>query len=112
MKYTYNAVVTGVHDGDTVTMKIDLGLDVFLHNQKMRLYGINTPEVVGINKAEGLRAKEFVVTLVLEMNVIAVTHKDKRDKYGRYLVEIFLIGDNESVNKKLLRHNLAVPYLP
>jgi endonuclease YncB( thermonuclease family) len=42
--YFYKAEVRDVHDGDTVTADIDLGFSTWLHDQKLRLYGINAPE--------------------------------------------------------------------
>lgn len=41
--YEYRAFVRKVYDGDTITVDIDLGFEVLLKNQKLRLYGINTP---------------------------------------------------------------------
>ena len=45
--YLYKAFVTDVYDGDTITVDIDLGFWTTLHKQKIRLYGINTPELKG-----------------------------------------------------------------
>ena len=42
--YQYKAIITKVIDGDTVDVDIDLGFDVWLKNQRIRLYGIDTPE--------------------------------------------------------------------
>ena len=57
--YEYRARVRRVIDGDTLDMDIDLGFEVVLAS-RVRLLGINTPEVVGVNKAGGLAATEFV----------------------------------------------------
>ena len=43
------------------------------------------------------------------------TTKDKKDKYGRYLVTIMLdnsLGDLKTVNEVLLSEGLAVNYQP
>ena len=42
--YTYNCKIVKVIDGDTVDIDIDLGFSVWLHKQRIRLYGIDTPE--------------------------------------------------------------------
>ena len=42
--YDYMATLVRVIDGDTVDCDIDLGFGVWLKNQRVRLYGINTPE--------------------------------------------------------------------
>ena len=45
--YEYRAFVRKVYDGDTITVDIDLGFDVVLKAQKIRLVRINAPEVRG-----------------------------------------------------------------
>lgn len=35
--YQYNAVVQKVVDGDTIEIDIDLGLSVWVHNEKIKL---------------------------------------------------------------------------
>jgi endonuclease YncB( thermonuclease family) len=48
--WTYRiAAVVKVHDGDTVTLKIDLGFDICLTGT-FRLAGIDTPELRGSTK--------------------------------------------------------------
>ena len=42
--YEYKVRIVKVVDGDTVDVDIDLGFDVWLKNQRVRLYGIDTPE--------------------------------------------------------------------
>lgn len=43
--YEYKAQVVSVYDGDTLTVDIDLGFEVWLRKQKIRLAGIDTPEI-------------------------------------------------------------------
>ena len=40
--YEYNVKVVKVIDGDTVDVDIDLGFGVWLHKERVRLYGIDT----------------------------------------------------------------------
>ena len=42
--YEYNCKIVKVVDGDTVDVDIDLGFGVWLRDQRIRLYGIDTPE--------------------------------------------------------------------
>mgnify|MGYP003322274692 CR=1 FL=1 len=42
--YEYRSKVVKVVDGDTIDVDIDLGFDVILSKQRIRLYGIDTPE--------------------------------------------------------------------
>jgi endonuclease YncB( thermonuclease family) len=84
--YTYDAIIKSVHDGDTVTVDIDLGLDAGLTGQKLRLYGINAPELV---TPEGKVALAFIRKFLSPGEWVLVdTIKDKTEKYGRYLAVI------------------------
>ena len=56
--YEYRAFVRKVYDGDTVTVDIDLGFDVVLKGQKIRLVRINAPEVRGKERPEGLKSRD------------------------------------------------------
>ena len=42
--YTYRCNVIKIIDGDTVDVDIDLGFGVWLKKQRIRMYGIDTPE--------------------------------------------------------------------
>ncbi len=104
--YEYRAIVTAVYDGDTVTADIDLGFEVWLHGQKLRLLNINTPEVRGKTRPEGLIARDALRNRILGKEVIVKS--DRRGKYGRWLVEIII--DDENINSWLLKEGYAVPY--
>ena len=106
--YTYNATCTSVYDGDTVTLDIDLGFNFIIARQKIRLLGINTPEVRGDEREQGLVVRDRVRDLILNKDVILESHRDKSGKYGRWLGTIYLDGVN--VNQLLLDEGLAKPY--
>jgi micrococcal nuclease len=74
--YEYKALVTKVYDGDTITVDIELGFGVFLHKQSLRLAYINTPEVRGAEKPEGIISRDRVRELILGKEVIIKTKKD------------------------------------
>ena len=42
--FVYNATLYRIVDGDTLDCILDLGFDVKLHKQRVRLAGIATPE--------------------------------------------------------------------
>ena len=65
LRYYYDAEVTGVYDGDSITVDIDLGLGVWLKGQKLRLIGIDTPEMRGAEKEAGKVARDFVRSRLL-----------------------------------------------
>lgn len=103
--YTYNAVVSSVYDGDTITADIDLGFHAWMHKEKLRLSRINTPEVRGIEKERGLVSRDWLRKRINGKQIIIKTSKDKKGKYGRYLVEVFLDGVN--INDELVKKELA-----
>lgn len=108
--YEYKAKVLDVHDGDTITAEIDLGFRVTVVI-KIRFYGINTPEIVGPTKDAGLKSKQRVVDLLLGKEILIKTHKDKQEKYGRWLADIYLPNLLPSINQLLINEGLAVPYM-
>jgi len=107
--YNYYAKIIGVYDGDTVTAVVDLG---FLHSQemKLRLYGIDTPEMRGPEKVEGKKVRDIVRTMILDKQVELITYKDKQGKYGRYLATIII--DGVDVNQWLVSNGHAKVYFP
>ncbi|MCS7048025.1 MAG: thermonuclease family protein [Verrucomicrobiae bacterium] len=88
--YHYRAIVTDVYDGDTCTADIDLGLNTWIHGEKLRLHRINAPELTGRTRARGVAARDHLRKLILNQTVVIQTIKDRREKYGRYLAEIWL----------------------
>ena len=105
--YVYKATITSVFDGDTCTATVDLGMRVSM-NIKIRLYGINAPEMRGGDKGNGVRSREYLRNLILGKDVIIKTYKDKTEKFGRWLAEIFV--DNQSVNNIMVEDGYAVRY--
>ena len=61
--YEYNVKILKVIDGDTVDVDIDLGFGVWLHKERVRMMGIDTPESRTRDLEEkkfGLLSKEYV----------------------------------------------------
>ena len=104
-QYSYPADVTAVYDGDTITCNIKLGFGVELKKQKIRFYGINTPEIRGSDKANGIISRDFVRDKILEKTITLHTIKDKKGKYGRWLGIIMIDGIN--LNLELIQKGLA-----
>ncbi|MEM7185116.1 MAG: thermonuclease family protein [Bacteroidota bacterium] len=107
--YNYKAHIKDVYDGDTVTAVVDLG---FLHYQemKLRLYGIDTPEIRGEEREQGLVVRDILREMILDKDVEIHSYKDKQGKYGRYLATILL--DDLNVNQWLVDNGHAEVYLP
>ena len=108
--YQYRAIITDVYDGDTVTADIDLGFDIWRRNERLRLYGIDAPEVRGQERQKGLLARDALRERLVGKEVTICTIKDKTGKYGRYLVRIFERG--RLINLWLVRVGHAEPYEP
>ena len=108
MKYSYKAVVTSIHDGDTFTADIDLGFGVWLKKQTIRLFGINAPEIKGEFRSLGLTSKDRLSELTINKEILLETIKDKKEKYGRWLGVVSVDGKN--VNNLLVEEGFAKPY--
>jgi len=111
--YNYKAIITNVYDGDSVTMDIDLGFKHWMKDQKTRLYGIDTPEIRGEERSEGLIVKDRLKELILGKEVIITSYKDKAGSFGRWLVTIYLQDEDgvwENINQLLLAEGLAEVY--
>lgn len=109
--YAYAARVVRVVDGDTIVAEIDLGFEVYLHNEHLRLLGINTPErgEEGYHSAtdalsERVGGKEVYVCTVKAKR----SDKEQTGKYGRYLATVYVDGEN--INLWMLEQGFGVPY--
>ena len=113
--FEYKCNLVKVIDGDTVDVDIDLGFGVWLRKQRIRLYGIDTPESRTRDKVEkvyGLAAKEFLVDMLSTGDMSIKTYKDSKGKFGRILGELFVktsVGEL-SINQSLVENNHAVRY--
>ena len=107
--YHYKAVLVRVIDGDTIDVDIDLGFDVWLKKQRIRLAGIDAPESRTRNKAEkvlGLAAKERLIELCCgEMQLESLG----TGKYGRIL-GIPKTSEGVSMCQILIDEGYAVEY--
>jgi micrococcal nuclease len=107
--------VTNVVDGDTIDVIIDLGFDI-LFSSRVRLAGIDTPESRTTDKAEkvlGLESKDYLKKMLKDAkSVVIKTEKmNSSEKYGRILGWIYVNGDTESLNDKLINDGYAWGYL-
>ena len=111
--YVYKIANIYAYDGDTITADIDLGFKI-TKREKLRLYGIDTPEIRGEEREEGLIVRDYVrdrIDKAIEENAMIwiLSYKDKQGKYGRYLVELFIDGEN--INQTLINEGMAEPYM-
>lgn len=113
--YHYKFYITRVIDGDTFAGDLDLGFGIVMLHKRLRLFGINTPEIRGSNKEEGLAVKAFVEDLLSEHEFIIIRSAEKSfDSFGRLLCEVFYkdpaCNTWESLNALLLQTDRADIY--
>ena len=110
--YEYKSQVTKIVDGDTIDVNIFLGFDVVLYKQRVRLYGIDTPESRTRDKEEkvrGLLSKAYVQEKCPINSTIRLRSYD-RGKFGRILGDIYELDSDISINQKMCNEGYAVPY--
>ena len=114
--YEYRCTVVKIIDGDTVDVDIDLGFGIWMHKERIRLLGIDTPESRTRDKEEkkyGLAAKKYLAEMLNDEGVIVLkTKKDAEGKFGRILGELWRTTDyaDKSINQYLVDEHHAVQY--
>ena len=112
-KHNYSAKLLRVVDGDTCDAMIDLGFDTWV-KKRIRFYGVDTWESRTRNleeKKKGLAAKEFVKDLLENSDEGKFLLKSHGvGKYGRVLGELFVKGNETSVNELLKENGHAYEY--
>ena len=88
--YQYNAKILRIVDGDTIDIDIDLGFGVWIHKERVRLEGIDTPESRTrdlVEKKFGLLSKEYVKGFLPVGKTAKLICKsyDAKGKFGRIL---------------------------
>ncbi len=107
--YRYKATLNRIIDGDTIDVNIDLGFDVKI-KQRVRLYGINTPEVRTKDlkeKERGIEATKYLKK-ILPKEFIIQTILNKRGKYGRVLGILWV--KEENINERMVNEGYATKY--
>lgn len=114
----YEYRVRRVHrvvDGDTYDLEIDLGFYQF-GVYRVRLLGVDTPEVYGRNASEeGRAASQYVKTWFghhMSKEHTIYIHTTKSDSFGRWLADVFVIEDGVSrgLGEELIEKGYAEPY--
>ena len=116
--YEYKCEIVKIVDGDTIDVNIDLGFGTWIHNERIRLYGIDTPESRTRDleeKKAGLYAKKCVEGfLPVGTTQTLITHKDKSGKFGRILGDFQIYDGEEDRNmgivEYMIKHNIGVEY--
>ena len=121
--YEYKCKILRIVDGDTVDIDIDLGFGMWMHKERVRIMGIDTPESRTRDKIEkkfGLLSKAYVKNLMpvgskqVLKTIIDKSGEDKKGKFGRILGDFF-IHDNKTnstikLTEIMIRDGYAVQY--
>ena len=116
--YEYRATLLKIIDGDTVDVDLDLGFGIVLTNQRIRLYGIDTPESrtrdLEEKKCGKLASKYIEDHIKVSSSFTLRSRLDGKGKYGRILGELICFipeFDREmSINDAMITKKLAVEY--
>ena len=112
-KHGYSCKLVRVVDGDTCDAMIDLGFDTWV-KKRIRFYGVDTWESRTRNKEEkikGLAAKAYTKDLLENSDdgkFSIISHGV--GKYGRVLGELFISGQEKSLNELLKENGHAYEY--
>jgi micrococcal nuclease len=115
--YEYKCKILRVVDGDTVDVDIDLGFGVWMHKERVRMMGIDTPESRTrdlVEKAFGLASKDRLKELlpVGSMSILKTeidkSGEDKKGKFGRILGDFFI--EDKRATDILIEEGHAVAY--
>jgi len=110
--HEYKCKLVRIIDGDTVDIDIDLGFNVVLKNERVRVLGIDTPESRTSNKVEkifGLAAKHRVIELFNNSKEVRLLSNEFMGKFGRILGDI-KFDNGDTLTETLLREHQCVKY--
>ena len=110
--YIRKAKLIRVIDGDTFEVEIDLGFSILIR-RKVRLFGVDCPEMKGPHKDKGLEAKDLSSKFFIENHgeFLLLSHSDKIDNFGRILAEVWDSSGKKSLADILLNRKLAEPFI-
>lgn len=112
--FHYRATFLEAHDGDTITVDIDMGMGISVRSRHIRLFGINTPELMGATKTAAEGARDALKAMIASAkDMIIETVMDKDEKYGRLLGKIWLKQADGTwllANDEMIKRGLAKPY--
>lgn len=111
--FVYPATLLRVVDGDTLDARLDLGFGI-TRETRVRLLGINCPEVHGTTKEAGLAAAAFVESIAKPGDALLVQSRalqSASDAFGRALAFVWVGKAESTLNQLLIDKGHAVPYL-
>lgn len=101
--------VVKVVDGDTIDVRIDGGKE-----RRVRLIGIDTPEVYGVVECGGPKASKSLKRMLpvgTRVRLVSDPTQDRKDFYGRILRYVTKIGTGQDVNRAQVWRGWARVYV-
>ena len=111
-KHGYSCKLVRVVDGDTADAMIDLGFDVWVKS-RIRFHGVDCWESRTRDLDEkklGLKAKAYTKEMLSRNDGKFTVKSHGVGKYGRLLGEIFIEGEDKSLNDLLIENGHAYEY--
>ncbi len=111
--WTFQARLVKVIDGDT----LDICLDAAFRRtgtERLRLLGVNTPELKGATRPAGLAATYFVKDWLSEAlgDWPLIVRTEKSDAFGRYLAWVWRRSDERCLNSDIIEAGHGVVFMP
>jgi endonuclease YncB( thermonuclease family) len=99
----YEVIGGSVYDGDTFQVQCDG------HKQKIRLCGIDAPEV---KQPLGIESRDYLRSLIAKVSNQVIVIEMDRDRYGRSVAEVLLESPSgeQSVQEEMLKGGFAYHY--
>lgn len=98
--WQYRARPTRVVDGDTIDVLIDVGFDIAF-SARLRVLGVDTPEMRGDEREAGLIAKTFVedwcqdAAQLTDSDWPLIVVTEEADSFGRWLARVYDTASEE-----------------
>jgi micrococcal nuclease len=107
----YIARIVRVIDGDTFDFDIDHGMRI-RSRQRIRLHGVDCPEMRGPTKHYGFVCKKFVENY-FDKNKIVTIFTTKEDGFGRWVAKVWPpdgLEEDNSLSQKLIDEGWATEW--
>jgi len=108
---SFTAKIVDIYDGDTITVVFKVFGEYYKWN--CRIKHVDTPEIKTKDKIEKERAifvRDKLRELLLNTIVQITCSIDKKDKYGRLLIEFNIPKSNTKIHEWILQNNYGRAY--
>lgn len=109
--WTYPGSVDRIVDGDTIVCHVELSPRIKMHEEHVRLAGVNAPELNSPDPVvrEAAQDARAFVQMLLPTGTRITLRAHGLEKYGRMLATVLRQSDGLDISAELLSHNHAIP---